>query len=74
MDVVSNLRTEDLTAPEPFLWFLLECLCIVGLLLERGEVIRNPMSDWKTIIHRDIKLSVSGSHKDLRLVRTALTC
>lgn len=35
---------------------IFECLCIAGLLLERGEVERNPAYDWRTIVHRDLKL------------------
>jgi len=41
--------------PEPFLWYVFECLCIVGLLLERGAMERNPIRDWKTIVHRDVR-------------------
>lgn len=36
---------------------MLECMCIAGLLFERGELEQNPMSDWKPIVHRDLKLS-----------------
>lgn len=43
--------------PEQFIWYMFECLCIVGLLLERGEIDKNPMSDWIPIVHRDLKLS-----------------
>jgi serine/threonine protein kinase len=42
--------------PEQFIWYIFECLCIVGLLLERGDVERNPMSDWIPIVHRDMKM------------------
>lgn len=43
--------------PEPFLWHLFECLSIVGLLLERGEIEHNPFKDWTLIVHRDFKIS-----------------
>jgi serine/threonine protein kinase len=42
--------------PEQFIWYMFECLCIVGLLLERGEVESNPTIDWVPIVHRDMKL------------------
>jgi len=41
--------------PEPFLWYVFECLCIAGLLLERGVVESNPMQIWETIVHRDLR-------------------
>lgn len=51
--------------PEPFLWHVFECLCIAGLLMERGDIQRNPMSDWRTIVHRDLKqLNVFLSEPD----------
>lgn len=48
---------EGPSIPERFLWYTLECLCIAGLLFERGEMEQNPMSDWDSIVHRDLKLS-----------------
>lgn len=41
--------------PEQFIWYVFECLCIAGLLLEHGEMERNPMGSWAPIIHRDMK-------------------
>lgn len=41
--------------PEPFLWHVFECLAIAGLLLERGVVDGNPMRNWETIVHRDLR-------------------
>jgi serine/threonine protein kinase len=41
--------------PEPFLWHVFECLSIAGLLLERGVVEGNPMRNWNTIVHRDLR-------------------
>lgn len=43
--------------PEPFLWHLFECLAEAAVLLEHGELTPNPTSDWKLIVHRDLKLS-----------------
>jgi serine/threonine protein kinase len=43
--------------PEQFLWYVFECLCIAGLVLEHGEMERNPMGNWTSIAHRDMKLS-----------------
>lgn len=43
--------------PEQFLWYAFECLCTAGLLLEHGEMEKNPMSNWTPIAHRDMKLS-----------------
>lgn len=48
---------DDVWYPEPFLWHVFECLAIAGLVMERGEVRENPMSDWVPIVHRDMKLS-----------------
>jgi serine/threonine protein kinase len=41
--------------PEPFLWHVVESLAIAGLLLERGVVDGNPMRNWETIVHRDLR-------------------
>lgn len=32
-------------------------MCIAGLVLEHGEMEKNPMGDWTSIAHRDLKLS-----------------
>jgi serine/threonine protein kinase len=51
------LRDVTENVPEQFIWYIFECLCIVGLLLERGEVEKNPMIDWVPIVHRDMKMA-----------------
>ena len=56
-NVMEDEDGEFMIIPERFLWYMLECLCIAGLLLERGELEQNPMSDWKPIVHRDLKVS-----------------
>lgn len=56
LDITSSCVNAKSTVPEPFVWHISECLTIVGLLLERGEMERNPLSDWKPIVHRDLKL------------------
>lgn len=43
--------------PEQFLWYGFECMCIAGLVLEHGEMEKNPMGKWTSIAHRDMKLS-----------------
>jgi len=43
--------------PEQFLWYVFECLCIAGLVLEHGEMEKNPMNNWTPIVHRDMKVS-----------------
>jgi hypothetical protein len=44
--------------PEPFLWYVLECLTFACLLLERGSADANTTKEdnWQQIVHRDIKL------------------
>ena len=46
-----------LEVPEQFLWYLFECLCIAGLVLEQGDSETNPVVDWNTIVHRDMKMA-----------------
>lgn len=41
--------------PEPFLWCLFHNLCTAGILMDRGELYRNPILPWEKIVHRDIK-------------------
>jgi serine/threonine protein kinase len=43
--------------PEQFLWYLFECLCITGLLLEHGNSENAPVANWTPIVHRDMKMS-----------------
>lgn len=31
--------------PEQFLWYVFECMCIAGLVLEHGEMEKDPMGD-----------------------------
>lgn len=50
-------RDDPFLVPEQFLWYVFECLCIAGLLLEHGEMEKNPMGNWTPIVHRDMKLS-----------------
>lgn len=38
--------------PEAFAWHLLETLCVAGLLMERGELEKDGMLRWDTIVHR----------------------
>jgi hypothetical protein len=42
--------------PEQFLWYLFECLCIAGLVLEYGDSENAPMANWTSIVHRDMKM------------------
>lgn len=55
-DMVDAQIIAKKSVPEPFIWHFFECLAIAGLLMERGELQRNPTSTWQTIVHRDIKL------------------
>lgn len=48
--------TRGRRVPEEFLWYLFECLCIAGLILEHGES-KSPVPNWTSIVHRDMKLS-----------------
>lgn len=54
---MANYRAMQKDIPEEFLWYTFECLCIAGLVLERGEMEKNPMSQWTPIVHRDLKVS-----------------
>lgn len=53
-DIVNSMGYSGVRTyvPEPFLWYCFECLAIAGLLMERGELERNVVSDWITIVHR----------------------
>lgn len=54
--IIESYAKSGRTVPEPYLWHTFECLATAGLLMERGEMERNPLSDWTPIVHRDLKL------------------
>jgi serine/threonine protein kinase len=56
LQLVSRYNEADENIPEPYLWHTFECLAIAGLLMERGEMENNPVSEWTPIVHRDLKL------------------
>jgi serine/threonine protein kinase len=57
LQLVSWYNAADESIPEPYLWHTFECLAVAGLLMERGEMEHNLVSDWTEIVHRDLKLN-----------------
>jgi serine/threonine protein kinase len=55
-DLMNKHYTRARGIPEQFLWYLFECLCIAGLVLEHGESEKAPVANWTPIVHRDMKM------------------
>ncbi|KAK6439431.1 hypothetical protein LTR95_004356 [Oleoguttula sp. CCFEE 5521] len=54
-DLVGRYVNLGRRLPEPFIWYVARSMTEVGILMQQGDV-EEPVSPWRTLIHRDIKL------------------
>lgn len=57
VSVVEQAIDANEEIPEPFMWYCAEALATAGATMLQGDLEANAVSEWRPILHRDLKIS-----------------